>query len=415
MMDIAATSPGEGLATGRANRFIGWSMMLAGLTLSAWLAPGLFGPTDTSHQSALKWGAIQHAIGVALGMALLQLAVGETLATGAFATTQSKIVALLTAVGVVLYALGYGLGLRLPMLLVLVPVGSAMNLGGFIVLWQSSPRGNYAWQIRSIVPVACLGMLLDLTAGLLVLLPEFVPHYLGSDDGVRLRMLRLARVAAIALSALTLLYYSTARGRELHYRWIRWGGLSFVVGAIGMPTTLAVACFTSLHVKYLLALPATAVLFGVLIALFTLPRAANRLEWWGWLLIAVSISVGMLMGLYAFEGPLPTPEFLGDYNQWERRLSRLAHSYSILLGMISLFLAFHFHQDHERGVAANLGPNLFIAGSVLTIAAMVLPPWIPILVLRAGLLTCVVATIICLLRNAGKHRRWEEDGSATAG
>lgn len=400
MMVTTAIAPGELLATGRVNRFLGWSLMLAGLALTALLAPGLFGPTSASAVGALRWGAIQHAIGVALGMALLQLAVAETLATMAFTYGQSKTVAFCTAMGALLYAVGYGLGLRWQAFLVLVPLGSALNLVGFLYLCRCSPQGRYAWQIKMLVPVACLGMLLDMTAGLLALTPDAALQYLGSEDGVRLRMLRLARVAAIALSALTLLYYSTARGRETADHRIRWGGRLFVVGAIGMPATLAAACFTSLHIKYLLVLPATAVLASVLIAIATLPKDAHGLERWGWLLIALSISVGMVMGLYAFEGPLPTPEFLGDYNQWERRLSRLGHSYSILLGIVALFLAFHQRRAFPAGTASRLGPNLFIVGSTVTIISMVLPQWIPIVVLRAGLVTCVVAIAACWIVNA---------------
>ena len=52
---------------------------------------------------------------------------------------------------------------------------------------------------------------------------------------------------------------------------------------------------------------------GVLLAGWLARRQASRLEQLGWLLIFLSMNVGLLVGLYAFDGPLPTPEFAGEY------------------------------------------------------------------------------------------------------
>jgi hypothetical protein len=58
---------------------------------------------------------------------------------------------------------------------------------------------------------------------------------------------------------------------------------------------------------------------------------------WAWM--AVGIFVGMLFGLYAFEGPLPTPNRIGEYDSCTRRLMRLGHVAFIMLPLISMAYA----------------------------------------------------------------------------
>ena len=154
-------------------------------------------------------------------------------------------------------------------------------------------------------------------------------------------------------------------------------------------------------------LPSTAVLIGVFLGLMFALRHASPLERWGWALIAGSTSVGMLMGLYAFDGPLRTPEFLGEYNQMPRRLSRLAHSYSIVLGVLAIFLAREFNGKGAVGGFARLGVPLFVVGSAMTVsilAARIVVPFSPY-ALSLGPALAVIGVIISLkvtvLRKAG--------------
>ena len=177
-------------------------------------------------------------------------------------------------------------------------------------------------------------MLLDVVMGFLAAAPaSWQPEYLGPLDGVRLRMMRLARAAVIALSLLTLLNEGllTTKDRKL---W--WALHALLFGAVGMPCLLVAAAVGFLPLKYLLGLPAQAALLGVVVACFLSCKRGSVSEFWGWLLVALSMSAGLLMGLYAFDGPFFSPDFLGEYNDWNRRFSRLGHAYLIVLGLICI-------------------------------------------------------------------------------
>ena len=232
-------SGGSLVSTGGLNRLLGWTTLLIGLGLSAALDPWLFDASPVvDDQNSLR-PAVRHVQGVVIAMAFLQLAMAHLLATPAFNRSVRQVAAVLTSFGAASYIAGYMLGLWWPKCHWLVLVGSLVNLSGFAYLLQVGATGVYARQIGMILPVACFGMLLDFVAGLLPVLPEsFVLEHLGADDGVRLRMLRLARVAAIALPVLTLLYYGVAGDPELDRTKARLGGKSLATGAVGMPLIL---------------------------------------------------------------------------------------------------------------------------------------------------------------------------------
>src|SRR5437773_2606112 len=90
-------------------------------------------------------------------------------------------------------------------------LGRVLLLAGFAWLLAAVWREPGATVWRVVLPVICLGMLLDVAMGLFAADPgRFLPASLGPDDGVRLRMLRLARAAALALPAVALLYEGLA-------------------------------------------------------------------------------------------------------------------------------------------------------------------------------------------------------------
>ncbi|QEG02717.1 hypothetical protein Mal15_68380 [Stieleria maiorica] len=394
------------VAVGKLNRLLGWTTLLIGLALAAALDPWLLSAADSNDADVGVRLAIRHAHGVVIAMAFLQLAMAHLLATSAFNHRSRKIAASLTAVGAASYSAGYALALWQPAFHALVLVGSLVNFSGFAFLLGVGPTGVYARQIRMILPVACFGMLMDFMAGLRPILPEaWILEQFGSEDGVRLRMLRLARVAAIALSVLTLLYYGIARRAGTDRGKARLGGISLATGAVGMPLILALACFTSMHVKYLLAIPSTAVVVGVYLGCVFAFKQGGLLERWGWLLIAASTSVGMLIGLYAFDGPFPTPEFMGGYNNLPRRLTRMTHSYSIVLGMISIFLARELGNGQNVNGITKIGARIFTVGSVVMLAVLLLQTVIamPSMALRAGP-TLVLAGITTCLTNRTRRQ-----------
>lgn len=66
-------------------------------------------------------------------------------------------------------------------------------------------------------------------------------------------------------------------------------------------------------------------------------RCSNReVAWWS---LALGAATGLLLGLWSFDGPFPTPAFLGAYDETARRLARLGHIAFFGLGFINLFLA----------------------------------------------------------------------------
>jgi hypothetical protein len=64
---------------------------------------------------------------------------------------------------------------------------------------------------------------------------------------------------------------------------------------------------------------------------------ANRLV--GWCSFVLGITVGLIMGMWSFNGPLPVPDFLGEYDDVSRRLARLGHIAFFGLGILNLLLA----------------------------------------------------------------------------
>jgi hypothetical protein len=168
---------------------------------------------------------------------------------------------------------------------------------------------------------------------LAALLPWSIVLGLGPEDGVRLRMLRLARVAAIAVPLLLLLYPVAPPRLERPRRW----GLTLLrMGALTMAPILAAAGLTWTGLKYLLPLPADTTLAGAGIAAWLAWRSGSAAERAGWSIVSGSMAVGLLVGGFAFDGPLAAPAFLGAYGDGPRWLLRQAHVYAILLGFALL-------------------------------------------------------------------------------
>jgi hypothetical protein len=245
-------------------------------------------------------------------------------------------------------------------------------------------------------------MLIDAMMALFAADPVlFLPGFIGAEDGVRLRMLRLARAAIIALLLLTLLYQDLADDGGAHGRLVRGGKLLLVIGAVGMPLTLCLAVFTWLGLKTFLAVPAVAIFAGVLAGIWLASRLKRPSEVWGWLLIAIAMAAGLFMGTYAFDGPSPTPDFLGAYNAFNRRLSRLAHGYAIILGLLSILLARELNAARIPSWPRRLGRVLVVAGSIVTVAGVLLQaigaPPLPTLCVGPALVAS--GMVLCLLRS----------------
>jgi hypothetical protein len=343
------------------NKRLGWLLLLGGWALAIGLDPWALGERDPAALPGSPRMAARHAQGVVLAMGLLQMAVA--LLSPARERPLGRWARTLTLLGTLLYTTGY-LDLALGLGPVwLVPLGGGINLLAFILLLAEELRSpGPCLERRVVLTIFCVGMGLDLAVGLFTVdAARFLPTTLGPEDGVRQRMLRLARVAATALSLLLLLFQERASRANGLSPWVRAARWSLVIGCVGMPTILAAAAFLDLRVKYLLPIPALSVTLGAVVGVLLAWRSACRLEWWGWLLIAVSVNAGLLIGLYAFDGPLPAPPTQELYTLFPRRVVRLAHGYSIVLGMLAILLA--------RLPAGRLATILFLSGSCVTLTA----------------------------------------------
>lgn len=57
---------------------------------------------------------------------------------------------------------------------------------------------------------------------------------------------------------------------------------------------------------------------------------------WGWIWMVLGITSGMILGMWSFSGPLPTPPGHKDYSDLNRRLVRLAHIAMFMLPLINI-------------------------------------------------------------------------------
>jgi 4-amino-4-deoxy-L-arabinose transferase-like glycosyltransferase len=182
-----------------------------------------------------------------------------------------------------------------------------------------------------------------------------------------------------------------------------------------MPLILALAAFTSIRAKYLLPIPAQAAFVGTLAGAWLASRSARPLEVWGWLLIALSMAAGLFMGLYAFDGPFPSPTFLGAYNDFPRRLSRLGHAYCIVLGLLSIFVARSLDKSSTDAWSRRLGVPLLVAASIVTVALIALVGTLnlPVNLLSPGPGAVSIATVLCIAP-LGKNPRPSPAGAEDA-
>ena len=126
-----------------------------------------------------------------------------------------------------------------------------------------------------------------------------------------------------------------------------------------------------------------------------------------WTGMACGVALGLLMGLWSFDGPFAPPAFIGDYTDTSRRLLRLGHIACFGLGILNLLLvqALAELRDASRitryaAKAMNFGnvflPLVLIAAAIHAPIKYLLP--IPALSVFAAL--CLMAYVV----RAGNQR-----------
>lgn len=356
------------MTDGRLNRLLGWLLLTTTFVVTAALDPWALSHRDPAALAAGLAMPARHAQAVVLGMAFLQLLIGILLAHLEPGSANGRLAALLCAAGALLYSAGYVLFVLDRSGAWVAAAGAALNAAAFALLIPGRFLPALGAGPKAAVVVLCGGLLLDAVMALGAARPElFRPEWVGPDDGVGLRMLRLARAAMVALPLLALHYAEARAAARPANRLLAWAGPVLVFGAAAMPLLLVLSACVWMGFKYLLGLPANATVLGTLAGAWLAYRRQSWLTLAGWLFVLASINAGLLMGLYAFDGPLPDPEFLGAYNDFPRRLSRLGHAYVIIVGLALLNLRRDLPYD-----SPGIGGWVVAAGGVLMAASAAL-------------------------------------------
>ena len=81
----------------------------------------------------------------------------------------------------------------------------------------------------------------------------------------------------------------------------------------------------------------------------------------GWAWILAGIILGAIMGMWSFNGPMPSP--VGDYTSLPRRLMRLSHIAFIALALINILYGYQIDKVKEK--YQKIGSRCMIYGAIL--------------------------------------------------
>jgi hypothetical protein len=129
----------------------------------------------------------------------------------------------------------------------------------------------------------------------------------------------------------------------------------------------------------------------------------------GWASLAVGVATGLVMGLWSFDGPLPTPAWLGEYGDTPRRLARLGHIAFLGLGILNILLARELPHSSlgERGHrVASLSMN--VGNILLPITLFAAAAWHPAKY-AMGIPATAVFVALCLAAWGARPSRGRHD------
>jgi len=153
----------------------------------------------------------------------------------------------------------------------------------------------------------------------------------GAEAQVGLAMFRLARMASTAIPLFLLMHHEIRDGSVERPILIKWVPKIFLFGAVALPLLLVLPPAVWMPLKYAMPLGSDAVLIGVGFTAYWAFKKRLKVEFVGWLLLAISMNMGLLMGAYAFDGPFSPPEFVGEFLDAGRRLLRAVHVEAIVV------------------------------------------------------------------------------------
>ena len=96
----------------------------------------------------------------------------------------------------------------------------------------------------------------------------------------------------------------------------------------------------------------------------------------GWIWILIGLIIGAIMGMWSFNGPMPSP--VGDYTALPRRMLRLSHIAFIALAIINILYGYEIDKIKLKNKLKCIGSRCMIYGAILMpiflIAAIFLEP-----------------------------------------
>jgi hypothetical protein len=120
-----------------------------------------------------------------------------------------------------------------------------------------------------------------------------------------------------------------------------------------------------------------------------------RVAWW---MIGGSMTVGAVLGLWSFGGPVPAPVGFVAYDDLPRRLARLGHIAGIALPMLNLLYVPWMARSRWSGATRRTGCRLLLFGTVALPTLLVLAAFwdagrylLPIPVAALTIATCLLA------------------------
>ena len=319
----------------------GWLLLAAGLGFAAWLDPATVAAAPTERLHALR-----ELLGVLLLAGLQLLLVGE-LTARASPEGSSALSILLRRDRTAAVGLSHGVvGATVAWVVARVFVGThlahpavaapaaALQAGALALLLPGlrSRSGG----VGGLLAALGIGAGMDLVTSLLLIDGSSLGWAPVAWDALPLRMLRLARVASIALAALGWGQFRNADtlpgiGPP------RWARFLAVQAAWAMPVALILSAVISPDLKYLLPLPAYAALIPAVAAALRDLRLRRLRSGAGWALAAGSMAVGLALGGWSFDGPLPAPPGFESYTASARQAVRLGHADAVLFGLLLLY------------------------------------------------------------------------------
>jgi hypothetical protein len=217
-------------------------------------------------------------------------------------------------------------GLRASFLL--ISIGAIWRL-------QSTKSTPWKWAVAAALTILVCGVAIELVD----------VRALGASDSLEWRLFRLGAMAAYAVPMLALLAAGEQQDNQalatnrLAIVLLRLEPFLFAVGASTLATILLAAAFINKELAWLAPIGADTTVAACAAAAIRARLRYDAVAFAGWLLVCASMTIGLLMGAYAFDGPLPAPGFIGDYNALPRILLRDAHVILLSLGIVGIAVA----------------------------------------------------------------------------